>query len=52
MDYTAIAEDANSPWVTAFEKIVFSGAPAKATLEQADTATDPLIAQAYKAEIG
>ena len=52
VDYTAIAEDANSPWVTAFEKIVFSGAPAKATLEQADAATDPLIVQAYKSEIG
>ena len=34
VDYTAIAENANSPWVTAFQKIVFSGADAKTALQK------------------
>ena len=52
VDYTAIAENVKPPWVTAFQKIVFSGADAETALQQADTATDPIIVQAYKSEVG
>jgi multiple sugar transport system substrate-binding protein len=50
--FTAATEDPNSPWVTAFEQIVFSGANPATVLKQADASTKQIIAQQYQQQLG
>jgi multiple sugar transport system substrate-binding protein len=50
--FTAATEDANSPWVTAFEQVVFSGANPSSTLKSADTNTKQILAQQYQQQVG
>jgi len=50
--FTAATEDPNSPWVTAFQKIVFAGADPASTLAAADRASGKLLQQAYQQQVG
>jgi len=50
--FTAATEDPNSPWVTAFEQIVFSGANPATVLKQADASTKQIIQQQYQQQLG
>jgi multiple sugar transport system substrate-binding protein len=50
--FTAATEDPNSPWVTAFEKIVFSGADPATTLKQADSSSKQILQQQYQQQLG
>lgn len=46
--YNALQLSASSPWLAAFQAIVFQGADTKATLEKADQESRQLIVQAYE----
>jgi multiple sugar transport system substrate-binding protein len=50
--FTAATEDANAPWVTAEEQIVFSGASPATVLKQADSASAPILQQAWQQQVG
>jgi multiple sugar transport system substrate-binding protein len=50
--FTAATEDPNSPWVTAFEKIVFSGGDPATVLKQADSASKQILQQQYQQQLG
>jgi multiple sugar transport system substrate-binding protein len=50
--FTAATEDPNAPWVTAEEQIVFSGANATSVLKQADSASTPILQQAWQQQVG
>lgn len=50
--FTAATENANSPWVTALEQIVFSNANASTVLKQADAASKQILQQEYQSQMG
>jgi multiple sugar transport system substrate-binding protein len=50
--FTAATETANAPWVTAEEQIVFSGANPATVLKQADSASAPILQQAWQQQVG
>lgn len=50
--FTAASEDPNSPWVTAMEQIIFSGASPGKVLAQADSASKQILQQEYQQQVG
>lgn len=50
--FTAATEDATSPWMVAQENIIFNGANPATALKQADTASKPILQQAWQQQIG
>jgi len=50
--FTAATEDPNSPWVTAFEQVVFSGGNPATVLKQADSSSKQILQQQYQQQLG
>jgi multiple sugar transport system substrate-binding protein len=50
--FTAATEDATSPWMVAQENIIFNGANPATALKQADSASTPILQQAWQQQIG
>ncbi len=50
--FTAATEDANAPWITAFEQVVFSGADPATALKTADNNAKQILAQQYQQQVG